>query len=193
MTAEYDLIGEFEDAVKHGQHDIGHKWCALFDSDAWRDYRTPLGRPVRHADLLSFITNGLGLSLERLQQVLAGYEPALQRLRKAIPAAHIHGANQHNGGLDNINSSEGGGTRSTYTLARLKRDRPDLAEQVVDGSLSANAAAIEAGFRRRTVQVPVDDVEALARTLQRRLAPGEVAQLVALLLTADETSDRQAS
>jgi helix-turn-helix, Psq domain len=39
--------------------------------------------------------------------------------------------------------------RKAYTLARLKRDRPDLAEQVVAGELSANAAAIEAGMSQR--------------------------------------------
>ena len=37
----------------------------------------------------------------------------------------------------------------TYTLRRLKRDRPDLLERVVSGELSANAAAVEAGFRKR--------------------------------------------
>jgi hypothetical protein len=36
-----------------------------------------------------------------------------------------------------------------YDLARLKRDRPDLAEKVIAGELSANAAAIEAGFRKK--------------------------------------------
>lgn len=41
-----------------------------------------------------------------------------------------------------------------YTLARLDRDRPDLAVQVREGSLSANAAAIEAGFRKRAT--PLD-------------------------------------
>jgi len=37
---------------------------------------------------------------------------------------------------------------AAYMLARLKRDRPDLAERVSSGTLSVNRAAIEAGFRR---------------------------------------------
>jgi hypothetical protein len=37
------------------------------------------------------------------------------------------------------------GNSASYTLARLKRDYPELAERVVAGELSANAAAIEAG------------------------------------------------
>jgi len=39
------------------------------------------------------------------------------------------------------------GTSRDYTVRRLKRDRPDLAEMVIGGAMSANAAAIEAGFR----------------------------------------------
>jgi hypothetical protein len=39
-----------------------------------------------------------------------------------------------------------------YDMVRLSRDRPDLAKRVVVGELSANAAAIEAGFRRKPVK-----------------------------------------
>jgi hypothetical protein len=56
--------------------------------------------------------------------------------------------------ISNRSRSGQGGTSRDYTLARLKRDRPDLAELVIGGALSANAAAIEAGFRRR--DTPVD-------------------------------------
>jgi hypothetical protein len=38
-------------------------------------------------------------------------------------------------------------------LARLTRDRPDLAERVRAGELSAHAAAIEAGFRKKRARV----------------------------------------
>lgn len=41
------------------------------------------------------------------------------------------------------------GNSKAYTVSRLKRDRPDLFEKVVAGELSANKAAIEAGFRRK--------------------------------------------
>ncbi len=39
----------------------------------------------------------------------------------------------------------GTGNRA-YTIARLQRDNPELHERVVSGELSANAAAIQAGF-----------------------------------------------
>jgi hypothetical protein len=48
------------------------------------------------------------------------------------------------------------GRGADYTLARLRRDRPDLAERVKAGELSANAAAIQAGFRSRTLNLPLN-------------------------------------
>jgi hypothetical protein len=52
-------------------------------------------------------------------------------------------------GENPANSRFSYGTTSGYTLARLRRDRPDLAAMVSAGELSANAAAIEAGFRKQ--------------------------------------------
>lgn len=40
---------------------------------------------------------------------------------------------------DNVRTSVGYGNSQSHTLARLKRDRPDLAKRVIGGDLSANA------------------------------------------------------
>lgn len=69
--------------------------------------------------------------------------------------------------VDNINSKATGGTDPTYALARLKRDAPDLAKMVIDGELSANAAAIQAGFRKPTKTIPIDTPDAAVRALLR--------------------------
>jgi hypothetical protein len=63
--------------------------------------------------------------------------------------------------VDDINLKHGG-TGASYLAARLERDRPDLAARVEHGELSAHAAAIEAGFRERTITVPLDPVRAEA-------------------------------
>jgi hypothetical protein len=39
--------------------------------------------------------------------------------------------------------------RVDYTLARLRRDRPDLAAKVIAGTMTAHAAAVEAGLAWR--------------------------------------------
>jgi hypothetical protein len=51
-----------------------------------------------------------------------------------------------------------------YDLSRLQRKRPDLFARVAAGEISANAAAIEAGFRRRKTQLEkaIDAMRALS-------------------------------
>lgn len=60
----------------------------------------------------------------------------------------------------NSNLSAKGGT-TDYTKLRLKRDRPDLYERVISGDLTANAAAIEAGFRKPPKPRPTTPLEIL--------------------------------
>lgn len=74
------------------------------------------------------------------------------------------------------------GNDSSYTVARLERDRPDLAAKVEAGDLSANAAAIEAGFRSKTATVPLT-VEGATR-LMLRLSDDERDEVIARVLKA---------
>ena len=77
--------------------------------------------------------------------------------------------------VDNRNLPRGG-TSAEYTRRRLARDRPDLYERVVAGDISANAAAIEAGFRTRKISVPLD-VPRLAEALRKHLTTEELKAL----------------
>jgi hypothetical protein len=61
-------------------------------------------------------------------------------------------ASKNNPDTIKLVSRRGYGTSRAYVLARLKGDRPDLAQRVIDGELSANAAAIEAGIRKKQVR-----------------------------------------
>ena len=58
--------------------------------------------------------------------------------------------------VSNRNSKRPTGTSVATTIRRLRKDRPDLHELVLNGKLSAHAAAIEAGFRRR--DTPLDQL-----------------------------------
>lgn len=70
--------------------------------------------------------------------------------------------------VSNINEVErSAGTTRSYTLSRLKREEPQLFERVKNGELTANAAAIEAGFRHKTWTAPAD-VELLCAAIERR-------------------------
>jgi len=81
-------------------------------------------------------------------------------------------------GITNFNERE---NDSTYALQRLKRDRPDIADKVVRGELSANAAAIEAGFRPRKVSINMEDAHSAARSLLRHMDAETLNELVHLL------------
>jgi hypothetical protein len=142
------------------------------------------------------IPDGLGLdaaTLERLISFQHHHEdknPALAKdltgMRRFVsdelaPKLARHGAAGNGRRVDNIKSTSGG-TGETYIVRRLKRDRPDLAELVLDGKVSARAAGIAAGFVKRTATVPIDDPERLAAALRRRLDPTTLQRLLELLV-----------
>lgn len=89
-------------------------------------------------------------------------------IRKAELAAHggnyDYEAKKFGTSPDNISTGQYG-TSETYAIRRLRRDRPDLAKRVESGELSANEAAIQAGFRHRSMSIPVDDAERAFRRL----------------------------
>lgn len=124
-----------------------------------------------------------------------GYEKTdIERIiieRKQTQAADIaanavplmeHGTNQHKmGGHSNGMSSKTHVSTSSYVASRLKRERPDLIEKVASGEIkSMRAAAIQAGFVKKSVQLPADP-KGIARGLKRHLTELEVAYLIALL------------
>lgn len=87
--------------------------------------------------------------------------------------------------IDNINLKSGqGGTSESYLRRRLRRDHPAIYERVAAGLISASAAAVEAGIRKRTQSVRLDDPESAAKTLRKHM-PLEARQALARLLLED--------
>jgi hypothetical protein len=74
-----------------------------------------------------------------------------------------------------FNSHGNGSNKASVTIARLKRDYPELAKRVMAGELSPNAAAIEAGFRKKPTPF-----EIIVKQLPK-LTPDERARLRSLL------------
>jgi hypothetical protein len=77
----------------------------------------------------------------------------------------------------NVTLASKRGNRLSYTLRRLKRDRPDLAQKVVTEEMSANAAAIEAGFRKKYLSIPIDPKRAAA-SIKRHFEPEQIKELI---------------
>ena len=78
--------------------------------------------------------------------------------------------------VDNINKRPDG-TSKDATLRRLRKDYPELHKRVLAGELSANAAALEAGFRRPSVQITDADPAAAAERIRKKLGDDFADQL----------------
>ena len=73
------------------------------------------------------------------------------------------------------------GNGRLYALGRLRRERPDLYALVLAGTLTAHGAMVAAGFRPRTMTLPVT-LDGLARAATRHLNPSERRELARRLL-----------
>lgn len=85
-----------------------------------------------------------------------------------------------------ISSTEGErntiqGTSEVYTRQRLCEYHPDLYKRVMAGEMSANKAAIQAGFRKKLMQVE-PTVEGFAKAAWKYLTENERIELVQKLL-----------
>jgi len=128
---------------------------------------------------------GLGESVADIERLLSDEPEALARLREELTAdrGNPTGTNQYSGIANNISNSKQPdlftepepqkprdtqhGTRKDYTLSRLKKNAPALFEEVKAGNLSANAAALQAGFRRPMRSIPIDTPDNAVRALLR--------------------------
>ncbi len=120
---------------------------------------------------------GLELTMDDLLFYCRKHKEATRLiLEMALPAAGNVGAPEGNrnaakseenkGSITTIASAKDRGRK--YVISRLKRDRPELAQKVISGEMTANEAAIEAGFRKRMVSMPADPAE-LIKAMQKRL------------------------
>lgn len=69
------------------------------------------------------------------------------------------------------------GTSVGYAVRRLGRERPDLLAKVESGELSANAAALEAGFRKPSITLPVEP-EAAVRLIVKHFKGDALYELI---------------
>ena len=122
----------------------------LLKTGAWKRREIPqLGRIVEFESFGKFITTkpleGCGWPIEKVEALIRDDDEAVLLWRRAMTAPARRPLTN-----DNVITSEKPvqGNSKAYTLDRLDRERPDLLAKVGKGELSANAAAIEAGFRK---------------------------------------------
>jgi hypothetical protein len=158
-----NLQSALDDGERGLQHVPGHI-KRIIREDMWQERIVQAtGELAEYDHFAEFVNDpppkGLGADVDMLKRMCKKDDEALRLLREVVTDGdgNPSGANQHSdgdgGSVDNINRSSG--TSKDYTLDRLAREDPELYEKVVADEMSANAAAIEAGFRTKTVSVPV--------------------------------------
>ena len=90
---------------------------------------------------------GWGENPERIEGLIKHDAEVLVLWREAMKGQAGRPSKESNYNVKEL-SAVGGNSRS-YTVSRLQREAPELFAQVVAGTLSANAAAIQAGFRKK--------------------------------------------
>jgi hypothetical protein len=141
----------------------------IIDNRAWERRRIRTGAVVECGSLAELITakplKGWGESAEKVEAVLKSHPAVLAKFRNAMKRK----ANQHTCKVDNVTPPQDRqqkGNSKAYTCERLMRDAPELFAEVEAGRLSANAAAIAAGIRKKPSHAEVA-VKALRRAPDR--------------------------
>lgn len=176
-------------ATENGLQTVPELLRRVIREDSWREFTTPRGELVEYEHFSDFVaaapSAGLGASTDLLRRIVGDDTETLALLDSALNNHEASGPRALS-----LDTEAPPGTqpprRQAAAMRRLERERPDLHEQVLAGGISTNKAMIEAGFRARTVNVPVSRPEAAARALRRSFNQEEIEHLIKLLDTEGE-------
>ncbi len=156
----------------------------IIEKEMWKERRIlQSGEIVQFTSFAEFVTTppleGLGASMEDIRLLCRDDEQATRLLLEEIEPINPNGTNRHTPEQTRYNNIiPRQGDDPSYKLARLKRDNPELAQAVINGELSAHAAAVEAGFANPKVSINLRNLESAAGTICRKLDRDEVLELI---------------
>ena len=131
----------------------------IIENRAWECRQVKMRGIVQLTNLREMITRkpmeGWGEDPERIEGLIRNDPETLVLWREAMKDKQ--GGDRRSDvaiKVDNINLDKTSkGTSRSYTVSRLQRESPELFKQVVAKTLSANAAAIQAGWRKKPTVV----------------------------------------
>lgn len=177
------LVEALGSALRRGGNaleDVPDLLKRVLEEESWREFVTPRGELVKHERFVDFVTTpptrGIGASVDLVRRIIADDTEALDLLDKAVQ-------NQHGGDRsksNNVPLAPAGNTREK-AIRRLRKDAPALHSDVLAGRLTAHAAMVQAGFRPKTVSVPIQRPDAVAAALRKHMTPEQLQQLRSLL------------
>ena len=161
--------------------------------EGWVDIHTQ--QRYSQPDFETFITTpileGLGATIDQIMALCEKDIEAQQLIQSELkrgPGGNNNplGNNQHTKKEDNFDNIQVDqtkaptGTSRAAGLRRLEKDRPDLLADVIAGNKAVNSAMIEAGFRKKTVTVPVD-VDGFFVAINKHFTTDQIKQLITRL------------
>jgi hypothetical protein len=179
-----DALGSSLRSGSHGLDTVPALLKRVLQEESWREFVTQRGDHVKHERFAEFVTTlplaGLGTSVDLVCRIVASEPEAADLLDRALQRPV--GANQYSigEGADNVNTLPDGNSKA-QALRRLRKDAPELHADVLSGRLSAHAAMVRAGFRRRTLSVPIAQPDAAASVLRKHMSPEDLTRLIELL------------
>lgn len=192
------LVEALGSSLRHGGTALGTVPVALarlLESGAWREFVTSRGEHVTYDRFADFVTTpplkGLGADIDLVRRVVADDTVTLDLLDQALKEGSRQGKRTDIGNnVPEVRRPEG--NTQAKAIRRLRKDAPELHADVLAGRISAHAAMVQAGFRPKTVSVPVTKPEAVARSLMKYMSADDIATLIATLLGHASPGDPQA-
>jgi len=186
----YQVCNSAISALSHGETSLStfpKLLRRIIDERAWESRRVPGKGIVTMQSLRELVTTppvtGWGEEPSKIEAVIRDDAEVLAMWREAMKgrAGRPKADDKTRRNPTALKTDDRG---RAYDLSRLQRARPDLFAQVAAGALSANAAAIEAGFRRR--KGPRERAVAALRAL----SPKERTEIIASInVAAEKVSD----
>lgn len=187
MVRNRHLVESLERSLRSGSHGLSvvpGLLKRLLEEGSWREFTTQREELVRYERFADFVSTpplkGLGSDLGLIRRVIGNDVEALDLLDRALQ--NPVGTNVAS---NNVTSQPAGNQRDK-ALRKLRKDAPELHEQVLAGSLTAHAAMVKAGYRPKTFTVRADNAASAARTLRKHLDPRQLAELAALLARPED-------
>jgi len=173
---------------RHGLEGVPTAIKLVLRDDMWKERiirRT--GEIVTFGRFEAFVSalphkGGLGSSMAIVKRICSDDPEALNLIDQAMkrPRGGDNRTQDTPTNVDNINIGRPDGTSAQHAIRRLRKDRPDLHAQVLAKGISPHAAMVEAGFRRKTATVPVDDPEKVSAFLAKHFEPAEIRKIADL-------------
>jgi len=188
MTATDDAWKANQAVYSAAHADGDHLTPALayvVQSGHWRSFEHPLQGLQEFKTFETYCIEWIGFTAEAVLAILqASHFKSAAAAVKAelllgLAPLNTNGSNQHanGGGYGNTIPSN----TADRVVQRLKRDNPQLAQQVINGTTTAHAAAIKAGHRKKRITMQPDDPHRMARAIRNGSTPETIQELIRLL------------